>query len=124
MNELVKALNKYVILLIVSSLFGMPWFYIRFLVFKDYGPDSIVNSIPTCADYLIRVIVVILLIIDFKKYKLRNIVISCLAALFFPLLGIVIFGILLLGNEIKPMTDNDLSKMHIPEQTDQFQEHI
>lgn len=99
MNELIKALNKYVILLTVSSLFGMPWFYIQYLVFKDFGPDSIINSIPTYIDYLIRLIVIVLLIFDFKKYRIKNVIISCIAALFFPLLGIVTFGILLLGNE-------------------------
>jgi hypothetical protein len=99
MNEFIKTLNKYVILLIVTSLFGMPWIYIRYIFFKDFSPDSIVNSIPTYVDYLIRLIIIVLLILDFKKYKLKNVVISCIGALFFPLLGIVTFGILLLGNE-------------------------
>jgi hypothetical protein len=99
MNELIKALNKYVILLIISSLFGVPWFYIRYSVFKDFSPDSILNSIPTLMEYLTRLIVIVLLIIDFKKYRIKNAIISCVAALFFPLLGIVTFGILLLGNE-------------------------
>lgn len=42
----------------------------------------------------------VLLIIDFRKYELKNVVISCIAALFFPLLGIVTFGILFLGKEL------------------------
>lgn len=100
MNKLIKALNKYVILLIVSSLFGMPWFYIRLFIFKDFWADSIFNSIPTYIDYLIRLIVMALLIVDFRKYELKNVVISCIAALLFPLLGIVTFGILFLGNEM------------------------
>ena len=99
MNKFIKVINKYVILLIVISIFGMPWFYIRFLIFPNYSYDSIVNSIPTLVDYLIRLIVIILLIIDFKKYGLKNVLISCIGALFFPLLGIVIFAIMFLGDE-------------------------
>ena len=30
-KDFIKRLNKYVILMIISSLFGMPWFYLRFL---------------------------------------------------------------------------------------------
>lgn len=105
MKKLIKAINKYIILLIIYSLFGMPWFYIRYLFFNDLGLDSIINAIPSYMDYLIRLIVVILLIIDFKKYELKNVVISCIAALFFPLLGIVSFGILLLGKEKEKMDE-------------------
>lgn len=99
MTKFIKTINKYVILLIISSLFGMPWLYFRFLVFEKLVPESIVNSIPTIIDYLIRIVVIVLLIIDFKKYNLRNVVLTCIAALFFPLLGIVIFSILMLTDE-------------------------
>ena len=101
MREFIKVINKYVILLIISSLFGMPWFYLRYLLFHDYRPDSIVNSIPTIVNYAIRLIVIILLIVDFKKSDLKNVVLTCIAALFFPLLGIVIFSILLIESERK-----------------------
>jgi hypothetical protein len=96
MREFIKTINKYAILLIVSSLFGMPWFYLRYLIFDDYRPDSIINFIPTFVDYLIRLIVIVLLIIDFKKNNLKNIVVTTIATLFFPLLGIVMFSILLI----------------------------
>ena len=99
MTKFIKTINKYVILLIISSIFGMPWLYFRFLVFENLVPESIVNSIPTIVDYLIRIVVIVLLIIDFKKYNLRNVVLTCIAALFFPLLGIVIFSILMLTDE-------------------------
>ncbi|MFO7869726.1 MAG: hypothetical protein R6U95_10560 [Bacteroidales bacterium] len=98
MKDFVKKLNKYVILMIVSSLFGMPWFYLRHLIFEYNGPDSIIESIPTLIDYAVRLTVTVLLIIDFKKEGLKNVVLTCVAALFFPLLGIVIFAILLLEN--------------------------
>ena len=96
MKEFIKKINKYIILLIISSLFGMPWFYFRFIIFEYAGPDSIIESIPTIVDYLIRLIVIILLIIDFKKENLKNMVLTCIATLFYPLLGIIIFSILLI----------------------------
>jgi hypothetical protein len=96
MKDFIKTINKYVILMIVSSLFGMPWFYFRHLIFEYNGPDSIIESIPTFIDYAIRLTVIILLIIDFKKENLKNVVLTCIATLFFPLLGIVIFSILLI----------------------------
>lgn len=99
MNEFIKTINKYVILLIVVSLFGMPWFHIRFWLYELYPPESFVDSIPSIVDYLIRIIVIILLIIDFKKNNLKNVVISCISALFFPLLGNVIFAIMYLEKE-------------------------
>lgn len=101
MREFIRTINKYVILLIISSLFGMPWVYLRYLLFPDYRPDSIINSIPIYIDYLIRLIVIILLIIDFKKNDLKNVVLTCIAALFFPLLGIVVFSIILIESERK-----------------------
>lgn len=101
MNEIVKSLNKYIILLIISSFFGTLWIYGSFLIFKNIGSDSIINYLPTCIDYFIRLIIIILLIIDFKKYDLQKVAISCSAALFSPLLGIVTFGLLLLSNEKK-----------------------
>jgi len=99
MNEFIKTINKYAILLIVVSIFGIPWFHIRSLLYELYPPGSFLDSIPTIVGYLIRIIVIILLIIDFKKYDLKNVVISCISALFFPLLGIVIFAIMYLGKE-------------------------
>ncbi len=71
MKDFIKKINKYIILMIVSSLFGMPWFYVKFLIFEPqmYHEYSILDSIPTFVDYGIRLTVIILLIIDFKKKK-------------------------------------------------------
>lgn len=101
MMEFIKTINKYAILLIVSSLFGMPWFYIRYLIFENYPPNSLVDSIPNIADYLIRIAIIILLIIDFKKENLKSVVLTCIATLFFPLLGIIVFSILLIEKKIE-----------------------
>lgn len=99
MNDFIRTINKYALLLIVVSLFGMPWFHIRFWLYDLYPPDSFIDSIPSVVDYLIRIIVIILLITDFRKYNLKNVVISCISALFFPLLGIVIFSIMYLEKQ-------------------------
>ena len=72
MKDFIKRLNKYVILMIISSLFGMPWFYLRFLIFEYKGSDSFVESIPTIIIYTIRLIVIILLIIDFRKRESKK----------------------------------------------------
>lgn len=96
MNDFIKAINKYALLLIAHMLFGIPWFYIRFLIFDKYPQDSLVDLIPTIIDYLIRIIVIVLLIFDFRKFNLKNVVIACISALFFPLLGVVIFSIMYL----------------------------
>lgn len=99
MNKFFKIINKYIILIIIDSLFGIPWIQIRYWFFGNLQPDSFINSIPNIVDYLIRIIVIILLIMDYRKFKLKNVVISCISALFYPLLGIVIFAILYLEKE-------------------------
>jgi len=104
MKELIKTLNKYIILLIVSSLFGMPWFYIKNLIYSNY-PNilsvsySFYDYIPTILDYLIRITILILIIIDFKKENLKNVLLTSIATFFYPLLGIMIFSILLLEKQ-------------------------
>jgi|GEM_PF-1133731 len=106
MKELIRTLNKYVILLIVSSLFGMPWFYIKNLIYSNY-PNimrlsysySFFDYIPTIAEFLIKIAITILIIIDCKKEKLNNVILISIATFCFPLLGIVIFSILLLEKQ-------------------------
>jgi hypothetical protein len=108
MNGIIKPLNKYIFLLIVMALFGMPWFYIRFMFFKEFVSYNFLTSLPTYVDFLIQLTVIVLLIIDFKKYKLKNVLIACIAALFFSLLGVVIFGILLLEKRLGAAGIKDL----------------
>lgn len=102
MNEFIKILNKYIILLIASSLFSISWMFIHYILVTNYtfSMESLnaIGYIPLLS-YLINIIVAVLLIIDFNKYNLKNIVITCIAALCFPLLGIVIFAILFLLKE-------------------------
>lgn len=101
MSSLLKILNKYIILMIISSLFGMPWFYVQNLL-SDMSNDetyALVHYIPNVVNYLIRLIILILLIIDFRKMNLKYIVLTSIATLFYPLLGVVILSLLILEKE-------------------------
>lgn len=103
MNRLLKILNKYIILLALWSIIGMARIYIQPIFMRkgilsstDFESFSFMNSLPTYIDYLIQLIIVILIAIDFKKYKLNHIVLTCIVSLFYPLLGIVILSLLLM----------------------------
>ena len=103
MNRLLKILNKYIILLILWSIVSMSWIYIQPIFMRngmlnttDFESYSLINSLPTYIDYLIRIVIVILIAKDFKKHKLNYIVLTCIASLFYPLLGVVILSLLLI----------------------------
>ena len=98
MNRLLKILKKYIALLIVSSLFGIVWIYVISDIFtsNDFELFNSIKSISKYVDYFIRIIITVLLIFDFKKHKLNNIILTCISALIYPLLGIVILSLLLL----------------------------
>jgi hypothetical protein len=104
-----KVLNKYIIVLLISSLFGMPWMYLKHLLFDLTQQDiySIVDTIPGYANYLIRLIIILLLLVDFKREKLKSVWVACLSSLFYPLLGVVIFGLLYIEkNKEMPVPNN------------------
>ena len=103
MNRLLKILNKYIVLLILWSIVSMTWIYVQpifmrkgMLSSSNFESYSLINSLPTYIDYIIRIIIVILIAIDFKKHKLNYVVLTCIATLFYPLLGIVILSLLLI----------------------------
>lgn len=103
MNRLLKILNKYIVLLILWSIVSMAWIYIQpfflrkgMLSTTDFESHSLINSLPTYIDYIIRIIIVVLIAIDLKKHNLNFVVLTCIATLFYPLLGIVILSLLLI----------------------------
>jgi len=104
MKELIKILNKYIILLIVSFLLETFWsYFIQYIIYYNYQSvliDSYLSSyigyIPTIIQLLIKITITVLIIIDLKKENLRHIVLTSIATFCYPLLGIVIFSILLL----------------------------
>jgi len=103
MKEFITKINKYIILIIIQSISGMPWIYLRnFILEIPYsGEESIIDYVPTIITYSIKLIIIILLIIDFRKENLKFMILSCITVLFFPLLGVVIFSLLLLEKELK-----------------------
>ena len=96
MTDLTRKIGKYAIALAVDSLFGLPWFYLRVLLSGSLRHDSLVDLIPQAVDIAVRLLVVVLLAIDFKKNDLRHAALVCIAALLYPVLGVVLFAILLI----------------------------
>ena len=127
-----KILNKYIVLLILWSIVSMAWIYIQPIFMRkgilsstDFESYSLINSLPTYIDYIIRIIIVILLAIDFKRHKLNYIVLTCIATLFYPLLGIVILSLLLIEKR-KVLFEKELvhSFKKLPDTNSYFLEKI
>lgn len=97
MKEFMKLFNKYIIITIVSGLFGMPLIYIRNYFFLDNDQlFTTLGSISTYSNFAIKLILIVLLIIDFKKEDLKYIGLAVAATLFYPFMGVVMFAILYL----------------------------
>jgi len=96
MKDFKKLLSKYVVLCIVLSIYAISIPYIRkLLLMRLVNSYDIIDLIQTTLYIVIKLIIIVLLIIDFKKHKLKNIVITCFAAFFSPILGVLIFVIML-----------------------------
>jgi hypothetical protein len=117
MKELLKKLNKYIILLIVQSIYSMFWIYIRIflnarcpVINNESSLSTFINFLPDIFDYSIRLIILILIIIDFRRENLRYIILACFATFLYPLLGILIFALLFLEKQtIKANIDNKIN---------------
>lgn len=103
MNDFIKILNKYIILIIITSIFGLPWFYLKNYFFSQgmTMDNFFIDSLPSIIDYIIRFIVAFLIYKDFKKNGLDNVVLSSIIAFFYPILGIVIFAILFIDKQVR-----------------------
>lgn len=88
--------------MILNSLLFAPWA----LIFDIFNP-TVFNNIGTIqeyGDYLVRLLTIIFLIADFHKEKLNYILVACISSLFYPLLGIIIFGLLYLEKQTEVTT--------------------
>ena len=103
MTDFIRKLNKYLVLIIISGLFGIPWMYAKMSIAELIGYHQFYDQLPTIVDYVIRLVIIIFLVKDFKKEKLRGILLTCIATLLYPLLGVVIFAVLLIDKERKPV---------------------
>ena len=116
MKNLLGILKKYIVLLAIWSAIGIVWAFVQPLFLgqnisdiNDFETYSLVNSLPSYLGYLIRFAIAILLLVDFKKYNLNHKVLTFVATLFYPLLGVVIFALLLMGkSENKASTQQGL----------------
>jgi hypothetical protein len=96
-SRLLKKLNKYIAVMIFNSLLFAPWT----LVFDIFNPEIFRNigDIQEYGDYLVRLLTIIFLITDFQKEKLNYVIVACISSLFYPFLGIIIFGLLYLEKQ-------------------------
>lgn len=113
MKELIKLINKYAILLIIPRLFSFLWdIFIRELFF-NIDNQYILNikerllmdvnlylyPIPTYFSLIFNLIIIGFLIYDFRRYKLKYTLLTCIAAYFYPIFGVAIFLILYILKE-------------------------
>lgn len=96
-SRLLKKINKYIALMIFYSLLFAPWA----LIFDIFNPAVFQNigDIQEYGDYMVRLLIIVFLIFDFKKEKLNYVMLACISSLFYPLLGIIIFGLLYLEKQ-------------------------
>ena len=96
-SRLLKKINKYIALMIFYSLLFAPWA----LIFDIFNPAVFKNigDIQEYGDYMVRLLIIVFLIVDFKKEKLNYVMLACISSLFYPLLGIIIFGLLYLEKQ-------------------------
>jgi len=109
MNNFLKLISKYSIILIFMIFFGHYIFLFKINIYPIYSisDTDLWNIFLNFSGYFFQIIVAILLFIDAKKYRL-NFYFIPLAGLIYPLLGICVFFILFIYNEIK-MSNKDLS---------------
>jgi hypothetical protein len=101
MKEFIRIINKYVIILLISAILGKAWYYLQFLLMDNLKIGHDIGRIYSYViTWTINLLVIILLIIDFKKYELKYAVLSCFAALFFPLFGVVLFALFYMEKRI------------------------
>ena len=113
MKEFIKTINKYTILLIIPEVFTLIWSFlinqiytnidnkfisqIRDRIYDDL--ESYAFPIPAYFSFIFKLIIIGYLIYDFKRYELKNVLLTCIATFFFPILGVAIFLILYILKE-------------------------
>lgn len=113
MKEYIRIINKYAILLIIPRLFSFLWdIFIHQKYFKidnqfllnlkeriyiDY--NAFLFTIPTYFIFIFDLIIIGYLIYDFRRYGLKNVLLTCIATFFFPIFGVAVFLILYIFKE-------------------------
>lgn len=101
MNQYLTATKKYILLLLIGSIFEFIWFYLLPMLLGEIE-NPLFLTISPAGDYFwftIKIIMVILLFADFQKREFKHYWPTFLCTLFYPLLGLVVFSILLLKDD-------------------------
>lgn len=98
-SKLLKPLLKYSMLFILDSFLFAPWAQLFRIL--DHITWEELDQLQTLGDYLLRIVTVIFLLLDCKKAKVNYTLFVCLAGLFYPLLGVVLFALLFLEQQQK-----------------------
>jgi len=96
-SKLLKHLTKYIIVMIIDALIFFPWAFILDLS-NDQNFKNL-DNIQTYSNYIVKVLIVIFLIIDFRKFKFPYLFLVCIASLINPFIGTIIFALLFLESQ-------------------------
>jgi hypothetical protein len=110
MNDFIKAIEKYAWLLIITELLHTLFYHFSPFIYNKFDQIEYIYTIPFWITSLTKIATAVLLFLDFKKYHLKNIALACIAPLFFPLLGIMLFAFFFLlkkNDEDKSQTEQN-----------------
>jgi hypothetical protein len=102
MNQLIRLITKYSIILAFSSLIGITWFYLKSIVMPIENIEDIDfwQNLPSYSGYFFKLLISILLFIDVNKFGLKFYLIP-IVGLFYPLLGVCALLIMVIYYENK-----------------------
>lgn len=99
MNQLLKRLTKYIVVLTISSLVSYLWIYVRPVFYGMSMDFNLVDQIPNILGLLVQVFVAALLFLETRRMKLPLTYLTLMAAFIYPLLGIVVFSVNFITHE-------------------------
>ena len=104
MIDLIRILNKYIIVLLIWTIFDLMRILVIPMLIKygiieslNPGTYSLLNSFPILI--IIKVVIFLFIVFDMKKYELNHFLLTSISALFFPLLGIIVLSIILIEKQ-------------------------
>jgi hypothetical protein len=81
----------------IESLIFFPWIFI--LDLDNHQNFKNFENLQTYSEYFVKVLIVIFLIIDFRKFKLPYLFLVSIASLINPFIGTIIFALLFLESQ-------------------------
>jgi hypothetical protein len=91
---LINTLNKYIFILIISAILGMPWLFASYLIRLENTIDwlEVINYV----NIIIKLLIAVLVLYDCKKLKLNPIFLIVVATVVYPLFGIVLMSLIII----------------------------